>query len=185
MIPAYEVLCIHSSIFGLMKKLAIYILIATGISCSKGDLQITSIDFESAALQYCASPTVETQLLFKINEREALILQLGPGLLRNEESNGLIESNIPASSKLSYRIFNDKVTSNYFCDLLPPAKPLVVEDLQAEVGRVRIETIQNEENPNQFDHTITLQGISFVNAKGERLTNLSVEEFGVLTTIQE
>jgi hypothetical protein len=168
-----------------MKKATIILLLALGLSCSKGELQITSIDFESAALQYCATPTIETQLLFKLNDREALVLQLAPGLLRNENSDGIIESVIPASSKLSYRIFNDKVTSNYFCDLLPPAKPVVVKDLQAEVGRVRIETIQNQEDPNQFDHIISLQGISFVNAKGERLTNLSVEDFGVLTTTVE
>jgi hypothetical protein len=182
LIPSIEVLFVHSSIFGAMKKLAFFTLLILGLSCSKGDLQITAIDFESVTLQYCATPTVETQLLFKINDREALILQLAPGLLRNENSDGLIESNIPASSKLSYRIFNDGVASNYFCDLVPPAKPLVVEDLQAEVGRVRIETIQNQENPNQYYHTITLQGVSFVNSKGERLTNLSVEEFGILTT---
>ena len=182
---SFKVLYAQSSIFGVMKKLAVFILLLGMASCSKGDLQITNIDFETTALQYCGAATVETQLLFKINDREALILQLAPGLLRNENSDGLIESVIPSASKLSYRIFNDGVSSNYFCDLVPPAKPLVLEDLQAEVGRVRIETVQNAENPLAFDHTISLQGVSFVNSKGERLTNLSVEEFGVLTTSEE
>lgn len=154
-------------------------------ACSKGELQITTIDFDEVNLQYCGTASTSTQLFFKINQREALILQLAQGIIKNENSNGALESLIPSASKLNYRIFNDGVSSNYFCDLLPPAKPGVVTDLEAVAGKVRIESTPVENEPGKFEHHITLQGISFVNSKGERLSNLSIEEFGAITTQQE
>lgn len=168
-----------------MKKFVLLFFLILEFSCSKGELQINSVDFDSASLQYCGILNTDSQLFFKINDREALILQLAPGLLRNENSDGLIESTIPNASKLTYRIFNNTVSSSYFCDLLTPSSPLVIEDLNAEVGRVRIETLQNVDDPQKFDHIITLQGVSFVNAKGERLSNLTVENYGTLTTTVE
>jgi hypothetical protein len=168
-----------------MKKIFLIFFLIGLSNCSKGELQISTIDFDTASLQYCDAVNIESQLFFKINGQESLILQLAPGLLQNENSEGIIESPIPSASKLTYRIFNNTVSVSYFCDLLTPASPVVIEDLNAEVGRVRIETIQNTDDPQKFDHTITLQGVSFVNSKGERLTNLTVENYGTVTTTLE
>ncbi|MFM1877932.1 MAG: hypothetical protein RLZZ241_798 [Bacteroidota bacterium] len=165
----------------MIKRFFLFVIILF-TACSKGELQITTIDFNGVNLKYCGTVSTDSQLFFKIDSREALILQLAPGLLKNEASNGVMESTIPAASKLNYRIFNDVVSSNYFCDLLTPPQPVVLADLQAVAGKVRIETIQQIDHPNTFEHHITLQGISFVNDKGERLSNLSVETFGVVTT---
>ncbi len=163
------------------ERIAIFLLLATA-ACSGGDLQIDTIDFEAASVQYCGTVSTDTRVFFKLNDREALILQLASGLLRNEASDGAIESNIPGASQLTYRIFNGDVGSGYFCDAIPPAEPGVLEDLQADAGTVRIVTVQSASDTTQFEHTITLQGVSFVNSKGERLTNLSVENFGSVTT---
>ena len=163
------------------ERIALFLLLALA-ACSSGDLQIQTIDFESASVQYCGTVSTETQLFFKLNAQEALILQLPSGLLKNENSDGAIESNIPGASQLTYRIFQGDVTSGYFCDAIPPAKPTVLEDLEAEAGKVRIVTVQNASDTTKFQHTITLEGTSFVNSKGERLTNLSVENFGTITT---
>lgn len=161
--------------------IAFFCLLVLG-ACSSGDLQIDTIDFESASVENCGAINTETQLFFKLNEREALILQLAPGLLRNENSDGPIESAIPNASQLTYRIFDGDVDSGYFCDAIPPAEPGVLEDLLAEDGTVRIVTAQSATDTTKFEHAITLQGVSFVNSKGERLTNLSVENFGSVTT---
>ena len=163
------------------ERIAIFLLLATA-SCSSGDLQIETIDFEAASVQYCGTVTTDTRVFFKLNDRDALILQLASGLLRNEPSDGPIQSNIPGASQLTYRIFNGDVDSGYFCDAIPPAEPGVLEDLLAEAGTVRIVTVQSATDTTKFEHTITLQGVSFVNSKGERLTNLSVEDFGTVTT---
>jgi hypothetical protein len=163
------------------ERIALFLLLALA-SCSSGDLQIQTIDFESAPVEYCGTVSTNTQLFFKLNDQEALILQLAAGLLRNENSDGVIESNIPGASQLTYRIFKGDVGSGYFCDAIPPAEPSVLENLEAEAGKVRIATVQNASDTTKFEHTITLQGVSFVNSKGERLTDLSVENFGTITT---
>lgn len=163
------------------RPIALLMLLAT-VACSSGDLQIDTIDFESASVQACGTVSTDTQLFFKLNDREALILQLAPGLLRNEPSDGAIESNIPGASQLTYRIFDGDIDSGYFCDAIPPAAPGVVEDLEAEAGKVRIVTVQSASDTTRFEHAITLQGVTFVNSKGERLTNLLVEDFGTVTT---
>lgn len=154
------------------------------IACSDGDLQIETIDFNSVTAESCDSPvTTATTLLFKINDEETLILELQTGVLNN----GLVgetvttESTVPGQSSLSYRIFSDGITSSYFCDAIPPATPVVVQEIEAQDGMVIIETVANGDNTS-FVHTISLSGISFVNDAGERITNLAVDEFGEVTT---
>ncbi len=165
-----------------MKQRIVFFLVLALTGCSAGDLQIDAIDFESASVAYCGAVSTDTQLFFKLNDRDALILQLASGLLRNEPSDAPIESSIPGGSQLTYRIFDGDVDSGYFCDDIPPAKPGVLEEILAEAGKVRIETVQSATDTTRYEHTISLQGVSFVNDKGERLTNLFVEDFGTITT---
>ena len=91
------------------------------ISCSDGNLQIKTIDFDQQSLQFCGTPTTSTELLFKINQAEVLILELQPGLLRNEPSTDTIVSSIPGESTLIYRALSDNASEAYFCDPIPPA----------------------------------------------------------------
>lgn len=163
------------------QHIAIFLMLAL-TACSSGDLQIQTIDFESASVQNCGPVSTDTRLFFKLNDRDALILQLASGLLRNENSDGAIESSIPGGSQLTYRIFTGDVDSGYFCDAIPPAEPGVLEEILAEAGKVRIETVQSATDTTKFVHAISLEGVSFVNAKGERLTNLAIEDFGSVTT---
>ncbi len=163
------------------QRIALFLAVAV-TGCSAGDLQIDTIDFESASVEYCGTVSTDTRLFFKLNDRDALILQLASGLLRNEASEAPIESSIPGGSQLTYRIFTGDVGTDYFCDDIPPATPGVLEEIQAEAGKVRIETVQHATDTTRFEHTISLQGVTFVNAKGERLTNLFVEDFGTVTT---
>ncbi len=167
-----------------MKKVLSLLLVGLA-GCSSGDLEIETIDFNAASPQFCGTLTPETEILFKIDNSEALILQLGPGLLQNQDSGGEIQSTIPGSSQLTYRIFDGNVSSSYFCSALPPATPVVLEEIEAEAGSVLITTIRDASDTTQFEHEIRLAGVSFVNSQGERLTNLSIEEFGTLTTTSD
>lgn len=154
------------------------------IACSDGDLQIETIDFNSVSVQSCDNPvTTSTTLLFKINDSEALILELQTGVLDNGVVGETIttESSIPSQSSLTYRIFSDGITSSYFCDAIPPATPVVVQEVEAQDGMVIIQTTANTDSTS-FVHTLSLSGISFVNEAGERITNLAVDEFGEVTT---
>lgn len=153
-------------------------------SCSDGDLQIENIDFDSVSVQFCTAPqTTTANILFKINDDEALIMELQSGVLNHGVVGETVvtESAVPSQTKITYRIFSDKVSTAYFCDDIPPVTPTVVDEIEAEDGTVIIETTADADNTN-FVHTISLSGITFVTSKGERITNLTINEFGEVTT---
>ncbi|TAI49346.1 hypothetical protein [Flagellimonas allohymeniacidonis] len=154
------------------------------ISCSDGDLQIEVIDFNDITPQSCSSADpASSNILFKINDTEALILNLQSGVLNNGVVGETVttESEVPGGSTLTFRVFSGGVTSNYFCDAIPPATPTVIEEINATDGSILIETVIDADTTN-FVHTIRLSEITFVNAGGERITNLTIDEFGEVTT---
>ncbi|WP_420602369.1 hypothetical protein [Flagellimonas sp.] len=160
------------------------LLMSVLLSCSDGDLQIETIDFDSVTAQSCGSLQADSgNVLFKLNEDEALILELESGILNKGKLDETVTSTsaVPSKSKLTYRFFSEKVTSNYFCDDIPPATPSVVDEIAAEDGTVTIETKADADGTN-YVHTIRLSDISFVRANGERITNLTINEFGEVTT---
>lgn len=154
-------------------------------SCSDGDLQIETIDFDSVSLQYCSNPVRNAKnLMFKINQSEALILELQSGALNNGVVGETVitESSVPNQSQVTYRVFSDAVDNAYFCDDIPVVEPTVIQEVVAEDGLVIIETVVNPEDEGVFIHTISLSGISFVTGNGDRITNLAINEFGEVTT---
>lgn len=160
-------------------------LIGMLFSCGDGDLQIDTIDFDNVSVQFCTAPQVSAKnILFKINGDEALIMELQSGVLNNGVVGETVttESAVPGQTQITYRIFSDDVSKNYFCDAIPPVTPTVIEEIEAEDGTVFIETMADADSTN-FVHTISLSGISFVNSKGERITNLTINEFGEVTTV--
>lgn len=170
-----------------MRKFILLVLCCWGLlfSCSDGDLEIETIDFDSVDIEYCTDPvTDEKNLLFKINGDEALILVLQSGVLNNGTVGETVttESTVPSQSQVTYRIFSDDVDDDYFCDDIPPAEPVVISEVEAEDGLVIIETMVDPDDDTQFIHTISLSGISFVTEDDERITNLSISEFGDVYT---
>lgn len=166
----------------LVKKSILFPLIALLLSCADGDLQIEPIDFETVEPQFCGTVDTDTELLFKIEGTEALILELQSGLLRNEVSEDTLQSPIPDQSQLFLRIFSENVNASYFCDVVPPLTPTVVEEITAATGTLLVYTTRNPADTTLFEHQISFQGVSFVNSAGERFTNLTVENFGTLQT---
>lgn len=166
-----------------MKNLFVLSLFAFFISCDDGDLQIETIDFDSVAINTCESTvTTSSTIFFKINGTEALILELQSGILKNEVSSGSIESLVPSQSKLTYRTFSDKVANNYFCDAIPTTTPTVLEEIEAEGGEVLITTVLAEGTTDTYEHTIELSEITFITSQDQRITDLQVNDFGVVTT---
>lgn len=164
-----------------MKQVLYLSFLALLVSCNDGDLSIETIDFDSVDLETCESTvTTESTIFFKINDDEALILTLQSGVLKNEVSEGEIESTVPGQSQLVYRIFSDQVPKNYFCDAIPPIEPMVTEEIEAESGSVFISTVALD--TETFEHTIRLDNVSFITGTDERITDLRVNEFGTVTT---
>ncbi len=172
-----------SATFESMKKWLGIPLLFILLACNDGDLEISVIDFDDTIVQVCDSPvSTSTTLFFKLNSEEALILELQSGLLNNEETTEDISSTIPGQSQVTYRTFDSSVSSDYFCSNIPPVSPKVIEDILAENGQVLISTLRNETDTTLFDHTISLQNLSLIRENGERITDLTTLEFGIIST---
>jgi len=165
-----------------MKNVFRLIFLALFLSCDDGDIQIETVDFDSInTVESCkAASASTTNLLFKINVDEALILELPAGLLKNEVTTEVIKSAISATTKLTYRVFTDKVSKNYFCDEVPPLTPTVSEQVIAADGEILITTATKDSIT--FEHIIRLNEISFISEDGSRITDLRISEFGTVTT---
>ena len=168
-----------------MKNILIFLLLLSVYSCDDGDLQVETLNFDDSDIQFCGNAaTTGTTLFFKTIDQEALILTLGSGTLKNEASEGEIAYPISGTTKITYRIFSDKVSKNYFCDAVPPITPTVIEDIEAQGGSVMIAPIAKVEGETTtFEHTIRLSDISLVNkTNDQRITDLRINNFGTVTT---
>lgn len=168
-----------------MVRTILSLLILLLYSCNDGDLQIETIDFDSESIQLCEpTPDITSTIFFKINSKNALILDLQSGILKNEDSGGEIISPVPGSSQIIYRTFSDDVSKSYFCDAIPPPSPTVLEEISAQGGSVFITTVQSQADTTLYEHTIEFSGVSLINSNGERITDLSINNFGTITTKQ-
>lgn len=167
--------------FDVMKNYLFIFLSLLVAACSDADLQIEAIDFDNIAAQNCGTLSTETELFFKIDDDQTLILQLESELLRNEISTDTLISSIPNQSQLSYRLFNETVTSSYFCDNdIPPVTPTVIEEIEASDGEVLIFTTTLDSIT--FTHDILLRGIIITNASGESIIDLTTTDFTSIET---
>lgn len=164
-----------------MKKILAFWLLVSLAACDDGDLQIEVLDFDESTIQFCETASLDTTIFFKINDDEALILELKSGLLKSEASDGVISSTVPGSSKITYRIFSDKVSKDYFCNEIPLTEPSVLNEITAEGGEVLITTILAEDGES-YEHKIELSGISLVTENGSRITDLRINDYGTITT---
>ncbi len=167
-----------------MKKFLFSSLLFVLFSCDDGDLQIETLDFDSASIQFCTTVVAnEANVLFKLNDSEALILQLAAGTIKNEVTTDTIESSVGANgpTKIIYRTFSDKVSKAYFCSEIPLTEPMVIEEIIAEGGTVSITTVLSDDGIS-YEHTIELIEISLLTSENNRITDLSINNFGAVVT---
>ena len=165
-----------------MRRILTLLVLFTSFGCDDGDLQIASIDFDAAEIDFCDSPlSTDTSLFFKLNDQEALILELQSGLLQPEITTEPLSSAIPGQSQVTYRTFTDAISRSYFCDAVPPGEPAIVLDVSAAAGEVLVSTLRNESDTTIYEHTISIQNLSLVTENGERITDLTAIEFGTIS----
>jgi len=165
-----------------MKKIVFLSLLCLFFACDDGDLQIETLDFDSVDPQSCETTMAgEATVLFKINGDEALILELAASVLKNEVAND-VETNVTAdgNTKVTYRIFDGSLNNAYFCSAVPLTSPILTEEIQAQAGKV-IVTTTTEDNTT-FTHNIRLSDITLLTDADTRITDLTINDFGVITT---
>ncbi|MDT0554996.1 hypothetical protein [Patiriisocius hiemis] len=109
-----------------MKK--VFSILATMLlilSCDDGEIIVTTFDFENVNLQSCQ--TNDGVVFFSINDGALESIALD---LTIAEEDFLIEGTQDyqigsTSNVVDYRIFNETVSSSYFCNSIPPTTPSV------------------------------------------------------------
>lgn len=165
--------------WGMHKRIPFMLMAALALSCSDGELQIESLDFDSVAIDQCGSVSVDTEIFFKINGDQALILDLGSPRL--PEESGVQSFSVPSQVDIIYRIFDGSPNNAYFCSDIPPTSPRVNEEIEASEGTVTIITTPNADGI-RLDHAITFEEITLINGAGERITDLTINDFGTVST---
>lgn len=116
--PVSVSMIMRKSLFGLL-------LLVFFVACDDGDIIVNSFDFEGTALLGCGD--AEDYLFYKINvnSTESLSLKLAQGddIFLQEDTLNIVLNE--SSNFLNYRIFDSEVTSDYFCDNVPPTTPNV------------------------------------------------------------
>lgn len=122
-----------------MKKIFAVIFILITLSCNDGNFEIASFEFEEK-INYCGD-----YVLYKLStleHKEALIVTLTSQQIKQSDE-PVLPVNISETGlyTVTYRIFDDAVSSSYFCQAVPPVEPGVVKNW---VGKDGIIFVQNE-----------------------------------------
>ncbi|WP_372793501.1 hypothetical protein [Lutibacter sp.] len=158
-----------------MKKIILLFLTISLCSCNDGDFDVPSFEFTSD-VKSCGE-----YVIYKKNSTstEVIILTLTPTNIGTTIGDKTVA--ISTTSSVTYRILEDGIDSNYFCQSIPPSTPRVLKELIADSGTINITTaeILTNEVITGYTYTITISDLLF-NDVNERIFFESFD-FGILT----
>lgn len=156
-----------------MKRLlSIIALVFLINACDDGDLQVDNIDFVDVTAQKCSSKDV----IYKIKDSEILFVEIPLTNFVNDETIADNPTTVAISStvKVTYRQYNDVVTSDNICPTVPNATPNVLEEWTATSGTIQITTTAikttdattNSTRITGYKHYIVFKNITFQKPTG-------------------
>lgn len=150
-------------------------------SCDDGDVEIETINFEDVQPQKCS----ETNLLFKINQTDALLFNIENFSTFNDAFlNDITLVNAPrtiaissTSNKVIYRSYDGVVAATKFCGTITDANPAVVEEWNAVSGTATVTTTaiksintdNGVEKISKYNHLIEFKNITFQKPVGVQI----------------
>lgn len=158
-----------------MKKLLTLFIAFTLVSCNDGDFDVPDFEFEDTVYScgenrlfyITSSADTETMIMTLLNEE--IGTEVGT---KNYSINS-------TSREVVYRLFNEGVSSSYFCQAIPPTTPKVVKELVAESGTINITTseIKEEDVVTGYHYEITISDLLFEEDNGDQIY-FEIFEFG-------
>lgn len=150
-----------------MKKLLTLFIAFTLFSCNDGDFNVPDFEFEDT-INGCW----DHQVLYitSASDTEAMVMTLINGELGTEV--GTESFSVSSTREVAYRIFNEGIDNNYFCQAIPPTTPIVVKELNAESGTINITTSEILDDDNLvtgYNYVITLSDLLFVETNGNQI----------------
>jgi len=147
-----------------MKKIFALICILFTFSCDDGNFEIASFEFETK-ISHC-----DEYLLYRLStgeHKEALIVTLtDKEIKQSEEAIPLVNISKTGPYTVTYRIFDQEVTSAYFCKTIPPTEPQTVKNWIGGGGTILIVNTAVKDEDDKiiaYKHTITLNDLALNN----------------------
>lgn len=145
-----------------MKKLITLFITISLLSCNDGDFDVPEFEFKETV------KTCGEYIIYRTNEgdTEVIILNLSSSNLGTVE--GDKDVNLSSSVTIHYRIFDDAISDNYFCQNISPATPILLKELIAESGTLHITTTaikSSTEEITGYKYSITISDLLFYDIK--------------------
>lgn len=167
-----------------MKKVLLGITFLLALtSCDDGDVKVENINFDDINPTKCS----ETNLLYKINGTDALLLDIANINTFNEVfTNDETPENVPRTfnisttdvlpSRVIYRAYNGAVASTNFCGSITDASPSLTEQWIASSGVAEIITTSVKaidattgvQKITKYNHSIVFKNITFQKPNGQQ-----------------
>lgn len=159
------------------------ILILPLLSCNDGDIDKPSFDFQST-VNVCDEYVAYR--LGNTNSNEALIVSLNSSDIPDEA--GLqTDLSLSTTRTITYRLFDDTVSTSYFCSAIPPTEPTITKNWEATSGTITIDstTLFDEDGiaTGKLRHSITF--INLVLTNGSDTLPFTEFTFGFFETTPE
>lgn len=144
-----------------MKKLITLFIAFTLFSCNDGDFDIPAFEF-TTTVKSCGE-----YLLYITNTESTEVLMLSLTSTQLGSTEGEKTYPISTALKVTYRIFDEKITDSYFCQEIPPASPIVLKELIATEGSIVINTIAIIKDTviTGYEYDISIKNLLFLDNK--------------------
>ena len=148
-----------------MKKIISLFIALSCFSCNDGDFDVPEFEFTDNVYG-CWNDLIV--YITSSSNTETMVMTLIEGEIGTTPG----ETSYPIASPLEvvYRIFDDGIGNDYFCQAIPPIEPKVVKELIAESGNVNIITteIYTDLVLTGYSYEISLSDLLFLD-NGERI----------------
>jgi len=133
--------------FKTMRRVILLMIIAVCLSCDDGDIIVSDFNFDAdSSLNLCEFENNRKVLHIVTESNEAISFTFDENILEKIE-NVVVDPvefivEIDNSNRINYRRLSASVESNdYFCQLIPPGQPTVIEEFVSTTGGTAIFTI--------------------------------------------
>lgn len=151
-----------------MRYLIFFLVFITFFSCDDGNFDVLQFNFENKV------NTCGNYVLYRTNteKTEVLILSLAEADIVQEVGTKTI---LITEENVKYRIFDESLSTDYFCAVVPPTTPIVVKEWKAVPGVNNTITIDTTEIIEEIEDIDTIIGYEHILT----FTNLILENEGV------
>lgn len=160
-----------------MKRVvSLLVLVLLLNACDDGNLVQEDISFDDISVASCST----NDILYKINSKEALLLQIPFTNFTNVETGTGLPTSIDIDNstfRAIYRFYNGTVTSDNICSIIPSGTPIVNDQWVATSGKIQItttavkttNTTNNSTSITGYNHSIVLKNVTFAKNSGTQV----------------